>query len=160
MLAGDFEAAERELRASVEKLEAMNDKGFLSTIVVALGEALAAQGRYDRADRYAEYARSLAAPDDLASQGGWRALSAKVLAHRGAFPEAERLARESVAIGEPTDFLPFKADWLMTLADVLAAAEKRAAAADVITKALDLCEKKGNLVMASRCRTELIEAGS
>ena len=47
----------------------------------------------------------LGASDDATTQMLWRQARAKVLARRGEHAEAERLAREAVAIGEKTDML-------------------------------------------------------
>lgn len=59
-----------------------------------------------------------AAPDDLASQVEWRGPRAKVLARRGEFDAACRVAQESVDLARQTDFLNLHGDALMDLADV------------------------------------------
>jgi class 3 adenylate cyclase/tetratricopeptide (TPR) repeat protein len=160
MLAGDHQAAEEELRDSVALLEAMNDKGFLSTIVVDLGEAVAAQGRYDEAAELAERGRSLCSDDDIVTQMGWRALRATVLAHRGELGEAERLASDAVALSEPTDYINHRAELLMRLGQVLRADGRTEESADAVARALELYERKGNQVSAARARRELADLRS
>jgi predicted ATPase/class 3 adenylate cyclase len=157
MLEGRFDEAERELRDSVEALDAMGDKGFISTLLGNLAEALLAQGRHDEAEAVAERGRSLSADDDFASQIVWRAAFAKVQAIRGELEEAERLAREAVNLGEPTDYISFRADQWMRLGEVLRLAGKLEEAAEAVRRALALYERKGNLVSAERARRELAD---
>jgi len=155
VVAGDLGAAERELRESVATLDAIGDKGFLSTIVCDLAEVLATQGKLDEAERYADQGRSLGATDDIVTQIEWRAVKAKVLSARGEMQEAERLAREAVALGEATDYLTQRAESLMRLSEVLRRAGKAEEAAEAMARALELYERKGNEVMAARVRAEL-----
>jgi hypothetical protein len=84
-----------------------------------------------------------------------RQVRGKVLARRGELEEGERLAREAVALGEETDMLNAHADALVDLAEVLALAGQDAQAE--LDKALGLYERKGNLVMAERTRSRLVE---
>ena len=86
----------------------------------------------------------------------WRQVRAKVCARRGEHVEAERLAREAVAIGEGTDVL--------NCAGRRARRPRRGAhcssgnageAAAALEQALDRYERKGNLVMARRTRDRL-----
>jgi hypothetical protein len=55
-------------------------------------------------------AAELGASDDAITQMLWRQTRAKVYARPGERADAERLAREAVAIGEDTDFLDAQAD--------------------------------------------------
>ena len=70
-------------------------------------------------------------------------------------PEAERLAREAVAIGEGTDALNWQGDAYADLAEVLLLGGKAEEAAAALERALDRYERKGNLVMAQRMRDRL-----
>ena len=85
----------------------------------------------------------------------WRRVRAKVLARRGEHAEAERLAREAVAIGEGTDRLNDQGDANADLAEVLLLGGKASEAAAALEQALDRYERKGNLVMARRTRDRL-----
>ena len=89
----------------------------------------------------------------------WRQVRAKVLARRGEHAEAERLAREAVAIGEGTDMLNMQGDANADLAEVLLLGGKAGEAAAALEQALDRYERKGNLVMAGRTRDRLGTAG-
>jgi uncharacterized protein HemY len=80
---------------------------------------------------------------------------ASVLARRGGLAEAERLARQAVALAERTDFLNHRAEALTVLADVLARSERPEQAKVAREEALDLYEQKGNLVAAARVRGDL-----
>ena len=63
------------------------------------------QGRVEEAEALCESSERCAAAEDLVTQVMWRGVRARVLARRGARPEAEALAREAVALVEPTDSL-------------------------------------------------------
>ena len=88
----------------------------------------------------------------------WRQVRAKVLARRGEHAEAERLAREAVAIGEGTDALNAQGDANADLAEVLLLGGKADEAAAALEQALERYERKGNLVMARRMRDRLAAA--
>ena len=78
-----------------------------------------------------------------------------MLARRGEHAEAERLAREAVAIGEKTDILNGQGDAHADLAEVLLLGGKADEAAAALEQALERYERKGNLVMARRTRDRL-----
>ena len=78
-----------------------------------------------------------------------------MLARRGEHAEAERLAREAVAIGEGTDILDRQGDAHADLAEVLLLSGKAGEATAALEQALDRYERKGNLVMAERMRDRL-----
>ena len=79
-----------------------------------------------------------------------------MLARRGEHAEAERLAREAVAIGEGTDALNWQGDAYADLAEVLLLGGKADEAVAALEQALERYERKGNLVMAGRARARLI----
>lgn len=143
LYAGDPVAAERELRHGFGVLQEFGEKGYLSGAAGWLSRALFEQGRHEEADRFAAICRDTANPDDLESQVHWRTGHAKVLARRGEFEEAERLAREGLEVVEPTDALEYHADALLDLAEVLTLAARAADAAVLLRRALELYERKG-----------------
>ena len=157
MLAGDPSAAERELRRGYTILERMGETGYLSSVAAELAEALYGQGRYEEAEQFTHVSEEVAAPDDLASQVEWRGARAKVLARRGRLEEAEKLAREAVELAESTDFINMHADSLVDLAEVLRLAGRLHEGAAALGQALELYERKGNLVSADRARAVLEE---
>ena len=85
---------------------------------------------------------------------------AKVLARRGEHAEAERLAREAVAIGDGTDMLNPQGDANADLAEVLLRGGKTHEAAAALTQALDRYERKGNVAMARRAGDWLAAAAA
>ena len=87
----------------------------------------------------------------------WRQVKAKVLARRGEHAEAERIARQAVAISEQTGILDPKADVYADFAEVLLLAEKPDEAELALEDALALYERKGNVVMAERARLRIKE---
>jgi tetratricopeptide (TPR) repeat protein len=164
LLAGDPEAAERELRAGYETLERLGARRSLSNVSPTLAQALFAQGRDDDALRMTEVAEQVSAPDDRVPQVQWRAARARVLARRGDVEQAERLAREAVAIAEATpEFLVLHADALVDLAHVLVAAGRAGDAASAAAHALELYARKEHAVAERRTRAlvdELAVAGA
>ena len=94
----------------------------------------------------------LASKDDVSAQIPWRGARAKILARLGVAQEAERLAREGVALTEMTDSLNLRGEVLMDLAEVLRLLARPDEARDRATEAIEVFTRKGNTVMASRAR--------
>jgi tetratricopeptide (TPR) repeat protein len=115
-------------------------------------------GRYDEAEPFALLARDFAADEkDPAGQMFWRQVLALVEAHRGNYAEAERLAREAVAIGGDTDGLNGQGDALCDLAEVLLAAGRADEADATFGEALERYERKQNFAQAAQVRDRLTE---
>jgi class 3 adenylate cyclase/tetratricopeptide (TPR) repeat protein len=153
--AGDSSLAERTLRDAYQRLEAMGERGFLSTIAGELAHVLYGQGRDDEAEHFARKCADAATSDDVVSQALWRTALAKVLAHRGDLGEAERLVRAALASAGETDFIRLEANALLDLAEVLRLAERFGEAAAATREALQLFEQKGDVVSAGKARTLL-----
>ena len=152
---GDFQAAEALMRPAIDWLVRRNEKAFLSTVAPQLGRLLARTGRLDEAEQLAKLGRDTAPPDDWASQDMWRKALGLALAGRGEFEEAERMAREAVALCEGVDYLWQMADAWGDLGHVLQLAGKKDEAAAALRESLALQERKGNLVSAARTREAL-----
>jgi class 3 adenylate cyclase/DNA-binding SARP family transcriptional activator/tetratricopeptide (TPR) repeat protein len=159
LLAGDYEAAERSLRAGLEALERMGERGYLSSVAAFLAEALYRQQRLDEAAELAARARETASEDDLWSQALSRGTGAKVLAAQGRAAEAERLAEEAVELVEATDALDLHGSALLGLAEVLLVTGRKEDAAARADEALALFERKGNEVSAQQARALIARAG-
>ena len=155
LLAGDPVAAERLLRQGYSALEEMREKPVLSTTAAFLGQALLAQGRLEEAGQWAERSAEQAHEDDMHSQGMWRAVHASVLSARGEPADAERYAREAVAFAERTDDTNTIADAHVVLGGVLALRRDTEVARAELSRAIELYERKGNLVGADRVRSQL-----
>jgi tetratricopeptide (TPR) repeat protein len=93
----------------------------------------------------------------MPSQVGWRSERARALARRGELHEAERLAREAVALSEPTDSLDFEGEAAFALAEVLRFAGRIDEAAEAAGQALAAWERKGIVGYVERARALLAE---
>jgi class 3 adenylate cyclase/tetratricopeptide (TPR) repeat protein len=146
MLAGDFVAAERELRGAYDLLISLGEKYALSTVGGLLGQTLYVLERYDEVEELGVLARELATDDDIDSQALWRCVMSKVLARAGRVEDGEALVREAIEILAPTDAVLFKYGALLDLVEVrrLAGAD----AEDARAEAHALAVRKGSDVMA------------
>ena len=120
-----------------------------------LAQALYELGRLDEAETWAAHAADIGSSDDLTTQMLWRQVKAKVSARRGNPTEAERLARQALAIGRETDMLTYVADAYSDLGEVLSLAGRANEASAAFAEALARYERKENLVMAERTRARL-----
>ncbi|MFN2470819.1 MAG: tetratricopeptide repeat protein, partial [Gaiellaceae bacterium] len=154
-LSGDHASAADYLRQACDMLEARGSWALLSTYAPTLGRSLCALGRHDEAEPLAQRGRELGSEDDLLTQALWRQVQALVHADRGELAEAERLAREALAIVERMDGLNFQGDALCDLAQVRRAAGRLREAADTLEQALERYERKKNLAMVAQVRPKL-----
>jgi DNA-binding SARP family transcriptional activator/class 3 adenylate cyclase len=157
LLAGNDAEAERILRQSCGMLEVWGERAHLATQAAQLGEAVYRQGRYDDAVRWADLAETCAATDDAGAQFSWRALRAKAVARQGEPAEAERLAKEAVALAGHTDALSQRGNVLLALGEVLRVCDRAAEAAAAIEDAIRLFEAKGNVAASAQARSLLGE---
>jgi tetratricopeptide (TPR) repeat protein len=155
--AGRLELAEQRAREGAERLESFGEKGFYSTTLGLLAEAVCLQGRYDEAEEYAEATAAAAIEHDLEPASRWRSVRARVHAHRGELEEAERLAREAVEILAATDWLAEHGDALVVLADVLELAGRTAEVLQLLEEALALYERKGVRLRSEELRLRLAQ---
>ncbi len=130
-LAGDDEAAERELRSGYETLELMGEKGARAVVAAYLAESLSRWGRDEEAAGFVDIAEELAADDDLVPQALCRCVRARITARSGNLDDAERLAREAAAMIADTDFPDLQAIVLLSHAEVLEAADRTDEAAQL-----------------------------
>jgi tetratricopeptide (TPR) repeat protein len=135
----------------------LEERGFLPGAAGNLAQALYALDRLDEADAWAGRAAELGTSGDPWNEMLWRQVRAKVLARRGEYAEAERLAREAVAICDETDMLDAQGDVYADFAEVLELTGKTTEAAAVLEQARTRYERKENLVMAERARARLAE---
>jgi class 3 adenylate cyclase/tetratricopeptide (TPR) repeat protein len=150
LLAGDPRAAERELRRGYDLLKEMGDRGRFSTVAAFLSQALYAQARLEEADAVVLSAAAAVTTYDLYTQAMWRATRALILASAGEPGQAERLAREAVALSRGTDWPNLAGDSLLVLAEVLAAGGRTAEATACAGEALRRYREKGNEISARR----------
>jgi class 3 adenylate cyclase/tetratricopeptide (TPR) repeat protein len=144
--------AERRVRSGYESLAAMGERGMLSTRAAFLADSLYRLGRLDEAASLVEEAAELGASDDLMTEVMCLAVRAKILARRGDGGEAERLARQAVALVEQTEWLDQHARCVEDLGEVLSLTGKREEGALAFAAAAALYERKGVLTVAERLR--------
>jgi hypothetical protein len=138
--AGDPAAAEAAARPVVEAQESGGDLGHGSGSLAVLSRAVLEQGRPGEALALLDKLDAWAAPDDVRTQGELRTLRGRALGD-------EALVREAIAVLEPTEYLNVRARaWL----------ELHALAGEGAERALELFERKGNVVGARLAR-ELVE---
>jgi predicted ATPase len=158
LLAGEYDAAERELRASAEALERMGERGYWSTVAAYLARALYGQERLDEAEEVARRSQESASEEDIWSQVLSRGTLAKVLVRRGDVREAEQCAHEAVRFVAETDALDLHGRAVLDLAEVLFLAGRHEAAGSWADQALQLFQRKGNDVLAEHARRLLEHA--
>jgi len=154
---GDHETAADCLRRFCDFAE-VGAVGFLGTFAPLLGRSLCALGRHDEAEPLADLGRTFnATAQDVYAQALWRQVQALVYAHRGRHAEADALAREAVAVLEPTDALNIQGDALSDLAEVLRAGGRVDDARVALGQALERFERKKNVAQAAQARELLAE---
>lgn len=159
LLAGEPEAAERELRWGVATLSEIGEVSWLSTTASLLAEALYQQGRYQETERFIATSRGAAASDDVYSQVLWRSVRSKVLARRGEGDEAQSLARQAAVLSEPIEFPLLRIHALFCLAEVLALTGRLREAEPTVEEAVRLAQEKGDVVSARKGERLLAELG-
>jgi tetratricopeptide (TPR) repeat protein len=155
LLAGDPAAAAAFGAEGCRLHEELGEQPFLAAAAGSLAQALYALDRLDEADAWAGRAADLAR--DAWAGMLWRQVRGKVLARRGEHAQAQRLAREAVAIADNSDRLDSQGDAYADLAEVLRLGGKPDEAAAALERALQRYERKGNVVSAERARTGLAE---
>jgi tetratricopeptide (TPR) repeat protein len=158
MLAGDREAAAREAIAGCRALEAIGERGWLSTLAGLTAEALLEIDRDDEAEHWIGVADATGSADDVITQALILEVQGKLRSRRGNHTEAKALARAAVDLIEQTDMLEATADAKLNLAGVLQAAGSDAEAIEEIEAAVELYERKRHLVGAARARSLLESA--
>jgi DNA-binding SARP family transcriptional activator len=155
-LAGDLNSAADEFERGCQVFDQVGEWSGLSTLACHAADVCCDLGRYEDARRLSITGEQNATPDDFASQMLWRAARARCAAAAGELAEAERLAREGVAVAEQTDFILMHATTLRSLAEVLLKRGDASGAAAATRTALELYERKGNVVAADRTRAALL----
>jgi class 3 adenylate cyclase/tetratricopeptide (TPR) repeat protein len=150
LLAGDPEAAERELLRDFDLLERMGERYLLSTMAGVLAQALAAQGRDAEAARMCDRAEEMAGSDDVESLVLVRSVRAELHLHAGRLGEAAAAAAGALELLEGADAPTVFADVLVVAARVDAARGDAAAAGRQLARAAKLHRDKGNVVAGRR----------
>ena len=151
LLAGDLASGERELRGALQMGLDMGERDYLSQIAAELSQVLSAEGRLDEAEQLATLSAQHASAEGVA-RALFHAAQARVSAGRGHISDGEQLASEAVRLSPPA--MPnLRADLLVGWAEVLRARGDRNSADSVVREAIQLYERKGNVVSAARARS-------
>jgi DNA-binding SARP family transcriptional activator/tetratricopeptide (TPR) repeat protein len=150
ILAGDLDAAERTLRPAMEIALDVGERDQTSQIVAELSGVLSARGAAHEGATLAAVSRQQAPAESVAAQALWRAATARARAADADTGEATRLLRESLEL-IPPEMLNLRADLCLRLAEVLRETGSREAAS-ARRAAIDLYERKGNVVGAASAR--------
>jgi DNA-binding SARP family transcriptional activator/tetratricopeptide (TPR) repeat protein len=158
VLLGDLAAAESELAALFSSMRDSRGRGPESRALRVAGEVallLCDQGRWDDAAGYLEYGREVDTLDPvrgkmypivrLAARG-------RLAAQGGELTEALAFAERAVECGENTDYLNYVARAWLALAEVRRAGGEAESADAAVARAIELYERKGNIVAAERLR--------
>jgi hypothetical protein len=155
IMAGDLDAAERQLRWGNDELERIGEREVRSTTAAVLAQVLHDLERDDEAERFALLSDELAADDDVYSQLLWRTALAKVLARRDGAAAARDLAEEAVRLAATTDSLSFHGWALLDLARVESLLGACAPPPDLVAEAIALFERKDDASSLRRAALQL-----
>jgi ATP/maltotriose-dependent transcriptional regulator MalT len=135
-----------------ETAVATEEQALVAESATLAGESILRQGRLTEAESFASVAETEAASIRRFYLPGLRCLQAKLAACRGAYRDAERLAREALRIAAGTDSLWAQADTLMDLAHILERTGRHAEARETVVRALRTYERKEHLVGVQHAR--------
>jgi tetratricopeptide (TPR) repeat protein len=152
LAAGDLGAAEQELRVALDLARAAGLREPVAQTAARLS-LLAVQRDPAEAELLASLSRDNAPAESVAAQALWRAAMARVTASRNAHGgEAERLAREAIGL-VPAELPNLRADLLVNLAEIPLARGDQTGATPMLADAIELYERKGNLVSAAQAHS-------
>jgi DNA-binding SARP family transcriptional activator len=155
LFGGDPAEAERQLRPGFDRLAELGETAVRSSIGARLAEAIAAQDRDEEAKDVLRAVEGMAEPDDVDPQVRLRIVQSRLLARRGELADATHTAREALAIVSVTDYVELHGKALVALGEVMRAAGATDDADAALRQALELFERKENVVQAEQTRALL-----
>ncbi len=153
-LAGDLVAAERVARSALDSLPSDGETIARADINTIIGLAVCGQGRYEEAIRYLEQSERLGDSQVFGTISRY-GTGARALAHLGDLDQGLALAEQGVALAETTETYDLKGLALTAQAEVVELARGPGDAVPILERALELFERKGNVVSAARTQTWL-----
>jgi tetratricopeptide (TPR) repeat protein len=114
-------------------------------------------GRYSEAERQADLSLAIAGEDDYDARNRVSVVRAKLAARRGEHDLAGEEIEEVVRRADATDDIEARGYHRMDKAEVLLLAGKPRTAAPCLEEAIDLLERKGNVVLAAKARSQLAD---
>jgi ATP/maltotriose-dependent transcriptional regulator MalT len=157
LLAGNPAQAELALREGYDRLTEIGEQNWRATNATLLADALMRQDCDGDASTMLAVADEIAQHDDYDAQVRMRAVRAQILARRGELAQADRLAREAVMMVARTDDIVLHGDALLAFADVLRRSGATEEAEAALRRALELFERKENIVQAEQTRARLAQ---
>ena len=157
-LAGDLVAAERVARSALDSLPSEGETIARADVMTILGLAACGQGRYEEATRYIEQSERLESSQVFATISRYGA-GARAFAHLGDLDRGMALAEQGVALAETTETFDLKGLALTAQAEVVELARGPGEAVPILERALDLFERKGNVVSSAHTRAWLAVLG-
>jgi tetratricopeptide (TPR) repeat protein len=139
----------------VERLEALNDRNYLSTAWMQLGTCLVELGKNDDAQRALERAREVTIPEDIVDVVGLDALEAVLRARRGELEEGQEFARRALTRVDETDGVGLRLDTRWSAAEVFELAGRSDEAKALLEESVEIAERYGHLVAGERARDRL-----
>ncbi len=159
MLAGNPRAAEAHFRGSCAALQRLGRTQVLATRAGELANVLYALGRYDEAETWTRLAADSAGDDDLDAALAWKPVDAMLSARGRNGAEGERQVRELLSV-TPPDAVHATGGALLALVEILRLAGRDGEAAEVVTTAVELYERKGNVLAARNARPLMLESAA
>jgi DNA-binding SARP family transcriptional activator/Flp pilus assembly protein TadD len=156
MLDGNPAAAAEHFRSACRLLQEREQRQVLASRAGELAGALYAQGRYDEAETWLGVARDSSGDDDLDAALSWRPVEALLLARHGAPERGEQRLRELLDV-TPPDAVSYTAASYVALAGVLQLGGHVDDARGAARRAVELCERKGNVVGAENARATILD---
>lgn len=156
--AGRLDVAELELRSAYTRLRELGDIAYVSWVAAQLARVFAERGDGGEAMELARLCREELQVDHAFGQIASRLAEVTALAADSRSDEAEARALEALALVEETDMLDLHGDVLLALADLDLAAGRSEPGGKWASDAIDLYERKGDVVSAARARARLVAA--
>ena len=151
LLAGDFDAAEHELRIAYEITERAGD--LSGGFAFELANLLCAQGRHFEANEWVAKGHNELERSDVMTRVAGLAVEGELAAHRGSVAKGLSLAHAAVVQAAQTDALNIRARALVSQSAVLDVAGRVEDARSARRNAIGLYEAKGNVAAAQAVAT-------
>jgi len=157
--AGDLAAAVRALRAGLEVLERLDDRGYHPTVALTLAYLLYYAGRYDEIETLCATGRAYTTPEDLVNFVYLDMIEGGMYARRERHAEAEERVRRALALAETTDFYWLRGTARLFLAEALGLAGRTGEASEDAAVGLAHYDAKGDIASAAMARERLVTLG-
>jgi tetratricopeptide (TPR) repeat protein len=158
LLAGDLDAVAGIGQRSVAVLLRSEANAYVSTRAVQLAHVEMSRGNTGEAERLLGIAKAYAVEYDLLTQFLYRAVEARLLAHRRRHEAAQALAAEAVRLGAGTDAIVDRVRTVVALEEVLRLGGKHDEARAAAVEAESLLTAKGSSAGIMHLREQLADA--